>query len=278
MTVDFRATIITDLGVCISGDVGSNHIGDGTGLIKTQGRLLMDGIVNPARGTAVQLMIVRQQLGEITRFPKPMYVLRAVPDVLARTSEIEIGCKLALMEDLKRKDRYFSENDRPPSAVIVPMFEVSPTGGRITYNQVFYYYWPITAQNVLLYCLDKIGIELSEDSANLDFVFMRRSIDLSAGYVQMIGDLIRSETKYGRILPDGKLQIRGLNFQFGRRGPILTNENIYTIEAIDGAALPPEEFTVEYNGADANVTPRPRLSSGEWVERPRDRFAPNSAP
>jgi hypothetical protein len=277
MTVDFRATIITDLGTCISGDIGSNHIGDGTGLIKTQGRLLMDGIVNPARGTAVNLMIVRQQLGQITRFPKPMYVLRAVPDVLARTSEIEIGCKLTLMEGLKRKDRYFSENDRPPTAESVPIFETSPTGGLISYSQLFYYYWPVTAQNVLLYCLDKIGIELSEDSANLDFVFMRRSMDLSSGYVQIIGDLIRSETKYGRILPDGKLQIRGLNFRLGRRGPILTNENIYTIESIDGAALPPEEFTVGYDGVDASVTPRPRLSSGEWVERPRSRFS-NSAP
>lgn len=277
MTVDFRATIVTDLGTCISGDIGSNHIGDGTGLIKTQGRLLMDGIVNPARGTAVNLMIVRQQLGQITRFPKPMYVLRAVPDVLARTSEIEIGCKLTLMEGLKRKDRYFSENDQPPSAVSVPMFETSPTGGQINYSQTFYYYWPISAQNVLLYCLNKIGMQLSDNSAELRSKFMRRSIDLSVGYVQIIGDLIRSETKFGRILPDGKLQIRGLNFRLGRRGPILTADNFYSIEAIDGAALPPEEFTVEYNGADANVTPRPRLRAGEWVERPIYSFA-NSTP
>jgi hypothetical protein len=277
MTVDFRATVLTNLGNCISGDVGSNHIGDGTGLIKTQGRLLMDGIVNPARGTEVELMIVQQQLGQITRFPKPMYVLRAVPDVLNRTSEIEIGCKLTLMEDLKRKDRYFSENDRPPLVNQVPIFGDARGGQVIRYFQVSYYYWPVTAQNVLLYCLDKIGIELSEDSANLDFVFMRRSMDLSSGYVQIIGDLIRSETKYGRILPDGTLQIRGLNFQLGRSGPILTNENIYTIEAIDGAALPPDEFTVGYNGADSSVEPRPRLSSGEWVERPRNFFAPTNS-
>lgn len=276
MTVDFRATIVTDLGTCISGDIGSNHIGDGTGLIKTQGRLLMDGIVNPARGTAVNLMIVRQQLGQITRFPKPMYVLRAVPDVLARTSEIEIGCKLTLMEGLKRKDRYFSENDRPPFANIVPIYGDARGGQYVRYTQVFYYYWPIRAQSLLLYCLGQIGMELSDDSADLDFVFMRRSIDLSNGYVQVIGDLIRSETKFGRILPDGKLQIRGLNFRLGRRGPILTADNFYSIEAIDGAAQPPEEFTVEYNGADASVTPRPRLSSGEWVERPRNSFAPST--
>lgn len=277
MTVDFRATIITDLGTCISGDIGSNHIGDGTGLIKTQGRLLMDGIVNPARGTPANLMVVRQQLGQITRFPKPMYVLKAVPDVLNRTSEIEIGCKLTLMEGLKRKDRYFSENDQPPSVVSVPMYETLPTGGQINYSQTFYYYWPISAQNILLYCLNKIGMQLSDDSADLDFKFMRRSIDLSVGYVQIIGDLIRSETKFGRILPDGKLQIRGLNFKLGRRGPILTADNFYSIEAIDGAALPPEEFTVEYNGAETNSNPRPRLSAGEWVERPIYGFA-NSAP
>lgn len=277
MTVDFRATIITDLGTCISGDIGSNHIGDGTGLIKTQGRLLMDGIVNPARGTPVQLMIVRQQLGQITRFPKPMYVLKAVPDVLNRISEIEIGCKLTLMEGLKRKDRYFSEYDRPAREITIPIYRQDRLQPFVRYQVVGYYYWPISAQNVLLYCLGKIGMQLSADSANLDFKFMRYSIDLSVGYVQIIGDLIRSETKFGRILPDGKLQIRGLNFKLGRRGPILTADNFYSIEAIDGAALPPEEFTVEYNGSESNSNPRPRLSAGEWVERPRYGFA-NSAP
>jgi hypothetical protein len=273
MTVDFRATVATDLGVCISGDVGSNHVGDGTGLIKTRGRLLMDGIVNPARGTPVSLLIVRQQLGLITPFPKPMFVLRALPNVIERTSEVEIGCKLTLMEGLKRNERYWAWQNEPGSWVTSPV--PVPFGDTIG-AQIFQYQTyrafvaasTIRAQGVLEYCLEKIGMELSEDSGELFFQFLRPSIGLENGYVQVIGDLIRSESKVGRILPDGKLQIRGLNFQLGRRGPVLTTDNLYSIEAIDGAADPPDEYTVQYNGAETGIIERRRLNAGGWVDRP----------
>ena len=275
MTVDFRATVATDLGVCISGDVGSNHIGDGTGLIKTSGRLLMDGILSPARGTPANLVIVRQQLGLITRFPKPMYVLRALPNVIERTTEIEIGCKLTLMEGLKRKELYKAWENEPGSWITAPV--PVPFGDTIG-AQIFQYQTyrtfvaasTIRAQGVLEYCLNKIGLELSDDSADLDFVFLRSTINLESGYVQVIGDLIRSETKFGRILPDGKLQIRGLNFQLGRRGPVLTTDNLFSIEAIDGATQPPDEYTVQYNGAEANAQyqTRKRLNWQGWVDRP----------
>jgi hypothetical protein len=275
MTVDFRATVATDLGVCISGDVGSNHIGDNTGLIKTSGRLLMDGILSPARGTPANLVIVRQQLGLITPFPKPMYVLRALPNVIERTTEIEIGCKLTLMEGLKRKELYKAWENEPGSWITAPA--PVPFGDTIG-AQIFQYQTyrtfvaasTIRSQGVLEYCLDKIGLQLSDDSADLDFVFLRSTISLESGYVQVIGDLIRSETKFGRILPDGKLQIRGLNFQLGRRGPVLTTDNLFSIEAIDGAAQPPDEYTVQYNGAEANAEyqTRKRLNWQGWVDRP----------
>jgi hypothetical protein len=275
MTVDFRATVATDLGVCISGDIGSNHIGDGTGLIKTSGRLLMDGILNPARGTPANLVIVRQQLGLITPFPKPMYVLRALPNVIERTTEIEIGCKLTLMQGLKRKELYKAWENEPGSWITVPV--PVPYGDTIG-AQIFQYQTyrtfvaasTIRSQGVLEYCLDKIGLQLSDDSADLDFVFLRSTINLESGYVQVIGDLIRSETKFGRIMPDGKLQIRGLNFQLGKRGPILTTDNLFSIEAIDGATQPPDEYTVQYNGAEANAQyqTRKRLNWQGWVDRP----------
>jgi hypothetical protein len=277
MTVDFRATVATDLGVCISGDVGSNHIGDGSGLIKTSGRLLMDGILNPARGTPANLVIVRQQLGLITAFPKPMYVLRALPNVIERTTEIEIGCKLTLMEGLKRKELYKAWEHEPPNWVTVPVY--IPFGDFISSQRPENQYQTqrvavaantIRAQSLLEYCLEKIDLELSDDSANLDFVFLRSTINLDSGYVQIIGDLIRSETKFGRIMPDGKLQIRGLNFQLGRLGPVLTTDNLFSIEAIDGAVQPPDEYTVQYNGAEANAQyqERKRLNWQGWVDRP----------
>lgn len=257
MTVDFRATIATDLGVCISGDVGSNHISDGSGLIKTQGRLLMDGIVNPARGTPVNLIVVRPQLNLITRFPKPMFVMRAVPNPADRISEIEIGCRLTLMEGLKKKDFYYASFEQPEDWVVRPNGLGNTTPGP----------YAISAQNLLQYCLDKIGLQLDSNSVPLSFRFLRYRMDLSNGYVQVIGDLIRSEAKFGRILPNGKLQVRGLNFKLGRRGPVLTTDNLYSIEAITDGEEPPDNFTVVYNAAESPPSLPPRLTWQGWTDR-----------
>lgn len=257
MTVDFRATIATDLGVCISGDIGSNHISDGSGLIKTQGRLLMDGIVNPARGTPVNLIVVRPQLNLITRFPKPMFVMRAVPNPTERISEVEIGCRLTLMEGLKRKDFYYASFEQPEDWVVIP------NGLGITTPAPY----AIVAQNLLEYCLDKIGLQLHSNSVPLSFRFLRYRMDLSNGYVQVIGDLIRSEAKFGRILPSGKLEVRNLNFRLGRRGPVLTTDNLYSIEAITDGEEPPDNFTVVYNAAERPASPPPRLTWQGWTDR-----------
>jgi hypothetical protein len=269
MTVDFRATIATDLGVCISGDIGSNHISNGTGLIQTQGRLLMDGIVNPARGTPVNLIVVRPQLNLITRFPKPMFVLKAVPNPIERRSEIEIGCRLTLMEDLKRTDYYYASFEQPEDWVVLP------NGLNITTPAPY----AIVAQNLLTYCLGKIGMELDSNSVPLSFRFLRYRIDLSDGYVQTIGDLIRSEAKFGRILPNGKLEVRNLNFRLGRRGPVLSTDNLYSIEAITDGEQPPDEFTVTYNAAEQAESPPPRLTWQGWTDRldPRSEVTRSSA-
>lgn len=239
MTVDFRATIATDLGVCISGDLSNNHISDGTGLIMTQGRLVMKGIVNPPRGTAVNLIVVRPQLGVITRFPKPLYVIRALPQPLDDRSEIEVGCRLTLMQDLKEAKRYWYYQYLPPE------------WDNLTPEQQVLAPKPIYAQKVLEFCLQKIGMQLAPGNMNREllFRFLRASIDLSPGYVQVIGDLIRSESCYGRILPNGKLQVKPINFYDDKVGPVLTTVNFYSLEPVTGGAEPPDEYVVNYRAA-----------------------------
>jgi hypothetical protein len=282
MTVDFRASIATTLGRCISGDVGSNHVGDGAGLIKTRGRLLMDGAMSPARSTPVGVLIVRPQLGIITRFPKPLFVLRAVPNIIERTTDVEVGCRLTLMENLKRKEVYDTRLNTdfdwveeiqtlPPNATPEEIVE---------FYTKFYYRapWPIKAQKLMKFCLDKIGLELSSSSVPLQFRFLQSRISLEDGYVQMIGDLIRSESKYGRILPDGKLQVQDFNFRTGVAGPVLTTDNLYSIESVDGAAEPPAEYTVQFNGVELDATPVAVVGNGGVTFPPLGDLVNNAAP
>jgi len=304
MTVDFRAVVSTDIGTCISGDIGSNHISDGSGLVMTAGRLKMNGIVTPARGTPVNIVIARPQYNTITRFPKPLFVIRAIANPIERTSEIEVGCRLTLMKNKKEKIFYTSDLYTPPEfASIVPLRDQRKKELDKLYKELFsmyaksvkdqkketkdsgvdpngtYYFegpaavdvmnkWqqisdktfeygkvnvsvPILAQKVLEFCLARMGLELSPLSRPLLFRFMRNTIDLSSGYVEIIGNLIKSESCFGRILPDGKFQVVKINLTQGEVGPVLTHDNLESIEPISTGQEPPDNYVMCYTAIES---------------------------
>jgi hypothetical protein len=241
MAVDVRATIGATIGNCISGQLSNNHISDGSGLISTTGRLIMEGSVTPARGEPVDLVIATPQNGLITRFYRPLFVLRAVANVMERTSEIEVGDRLALMRNKKDEVSYFGRS------VALPEYDDLTAEQRIAVAK------PTFAQNLLRYCLQQIGLLYSGTSEPLQFQFLRQSIDLSAGYVQVIGDLVRSESCYGHILPNGRFEVRKIDLERGRYGPILRPENLISIEAITSGQEPPDIYQVEYRAAERQL-------------------------
>jgi hypothetical protein len=237
MTVDVRAIVATDLGICVSFDIGGNHASDRTGLKMYQGRLHFDGIVTPARGTLISFLVACPQTGRVTRFPIPLRVIRAIAYPLERRSEIEVGCKLTLMKDRKDPDQYFANANMPPEyAGLTPeQLALAPP--------------PIFAQSLLEYCCGKIGLAIAASSRPLQFAFLRSSIDLSAGYVQVIGDLIRSECCIGRLLPDESLQVIPIMQGSVGTGPILSEKNLISIEPITGGAEPADEYFIRYQAA-----------------------------
>jgi hypothetical protein len=231
MTVDLRAVVACDLGNCISGDLSNNHISDRSGLIRTSGQLLIDGIVNPARGTAVSLVVACPQTGLVTLFPKPLRVIRALPNVIERTTTVEVGCKLTLMSE-KREDLVY----------LRPGFTAPPGDAGLAAT-------PIYAQDVLNFCLGKIGVQLAPGSQQLQFRFLRSGIDLSSGYVQMIGELIRSECCYGRMLPNEQLEIKRFNLTRGGSGPVLLQDDLVSVESVTAGAEPADNYKVTYTAA-----------------------------
>jgi hypothetical protein len=238
MTVDLRAVVATDLGICTTGDIGTNHISDRSGLVMTQGRLQFDGIVTPPRGALVSFLVACSQTGKVTRFPKPLRVIRSMAYPLERRSEVEVGCKLTLMKDRKDQDQYFPANDPPPQFAFLTADQkrTAPT--------------PVFAQRLLQFCCDRMDIQLAASSTPLRFAFLRPSIDLSVGYVQLIGDLIRSECCFGRILPDETLEVAPLVVDRASRGPILKAGNLVSIEPITGGTEPADTYIVRYNAAE----------------------------
>lgn len=238
MTVDIRAQIGTDLGINVSGGLSPNLISDKSGLQMYQGSLVYDGILNPARGTPLNILITCRQTNKITRFPFPLYVIRAVPNVIERYTDIEVGCRLSLMKDRKDQLIYTPSLYTPPGT----RFVTPPNGAPVRV--------PIYAQKVVEFCLDKIGLQLDSSSHPLEFRFLRPEIDLSDGYIRIIGDLIRSECCFGRILPNGKFQIVPLNLNQGGSGPVLTASNLISIQPIVVGSEPVDNYIVTYNAAE----------------------------
>lgn len=238
MTVDLRAIVATDLGIVTSGDIGSNLISDRSGLVMTQGRLQVDGIITPARGTLVRFLVACPQTGKVTRFPKPLRVVRSVSYPLERRSEIEVSCRLTLMKELKEPTTYTPDQFAPIWWQKLGPYEQSLAPR------------PIYAQKVLEFCLAKIGLTLAATSRPLEFAFLRPSIDLSTGYVQVIGDLIRSECCFGRIKPDETFEVVPINLAIGGKGPVLREGNLVSIEPITVGQEPADSYIVTYSAAE----------------------------
>lgn len=241
MTVDLRAIVAADIGTVISGDVGSNHISDRSGLQMFSGRLQVDGIVTPARGAPISFLVASPQYGQLTRFPHPLRVIRAVAYPMDNRSEIEVGCRLTLMKDRKDQLQYFATQYTPAwysrlSAADKALVAV-----------------PIYAQKVLEFCLQKIGLTLAPRSRPLQFSFLRSSIDLSGGYLQVIGDLLRSECCYGRLLPDERFEVVPFNLLSGGKGPVLTSNNLVSIEPIITGGEPADKYIVRYSAAERAI-------------------------
>lgn len=232
MTVDLRAIVACDLGPIISGDLGANHISDGSGLVITSGRVTIDGLITPARGTDVNLLIGCPQLGRLTRFPKRLRVIRAVTHPLDRRTEVEIGCQLALMKDRKDDASYF----------------VSPDS-------------TLNAQELLTYCLQKISLTQATGNMQLSGAYQVPSVDLSQGYLKIIGDLVRSERCFGRLRPDGTFEVVPFDLSIGRKGPVWTADDLVSIEPISTGSEPPDVFRVMYKSPTQVLTDQRTISS-----------------
>jgi hypothetical protein len=227
MTIDIRATVNTNLGRLISASISDDYL-QNSGLIRCSGSCEVAGLVSPPAGSKVVFQYTKN--GVTRTLPRTLRVLSSFADPFRVTTKIELGCKLTYLQDLTDQinwsafddedDLGFSEEDQ--RIVIVP----------------------IRASAVARKCLQELGIRAS--SMPLTNKFSISSFDFSGGYVNILSDLLLSESYCGYLDATETLQIFSLNGSAGS-GPVLTASDLIDVSGIGVGQLPGEAVTVSYS-------------------------------
>lgn len=227
MAVDIRATVTCSLGTLISASLNDDYIQE-TGLIKTKGSCEIKGVITPAPGTAVTFQYTKS--GITRRVPKVLRVLSSFADPFRRTTRVELGCKLTYLQDLVDPIDW-SVFDDPENAVFTEEESQIVT-------------LPIRASSVMTKCLTELGITASSNPLTNQFSI--GEFDFSSGYVNILSDLLVSESYCGYLNENEVLQIINLS-TVSSAGPLLTDAKIIDIGPIGVGQLPGEAVVVRYS-------------------------------
>ena len=227
MAIDIRATVTCSLGTLISGSISDDYL-QGSGLVKTRGSCEISALITPAVGTVVTFSYTK---GGVTRsIPRTLRVLSSFADPFRRTTKVELGCKLTYLSDLQEPVTWDAFDDPEND-------EYDDDDQRIVTL-------PIYASSVMAKCLTELGITAS--SSPLTNKFSIAEFDFGGGYVQVLSNLLVSESYYGYLNASEVLQIASLD-QDGGTGPVYTSADIVDLGSIGTGQLPGEAVTVSYS-------------------------------
>ena len=227
MAIDIRATVTCSLGTLISASINDDYV-QGTGLIKCKGSVELSGVYTPAIGTAVTFSYTKG--GVTTQVPRKLRVLSSFADPFRRTTKVELGCKLTYLSDLQDQVDWSAFNDPGNSGY-------TEADSRIVTL-------PIRASSVMNECLTQLGITASSNP--LTNKFLVAAFDFSAGYVNVLSDLLVSESYCGYLNTSEVLQVFSLD-QDGGSGPVIDNTKLIDLGPIGVGSLPGEAVTVSYS-------------------------------
>lgn len=231
MAIDARAKTECSLGPLVSASISDDYI-QGSGLIKTTGSCIIDGLVNPDPGTVVTFSYTRKSStgADIVRnVPRKLRVLSYFADPYRRTTSVQLGCKLTYNANLKEAytwdafDDPLNEEEDPADQAIVII--------------------PINASSVAAECCSKLGISGAPALTNK---FSIETFDFSSGYVAVLSDLLVSEGFYGYLDKDENLVVCSLSAAL-ENVPVLSNSKIIDVSEINSGELPGESVVVSYS-------------------------------
>ena len=227
MAIDIRATVTCSLGTLISGSISDDYI-QGSGLVKTKGSVEISGTITPAIGTVVTFSYVK---GGVTRsIPRKLRVMSSFADPFRRTTKVELGCKLTYLSDLQEPVDWSAFDD--------------PENAGFTEADARIVTLPIYASSAMDKCLTELGITASSNP--LTNKFSVATFDFGGGYVQVLNDLLVSESYCGYLDTSEVLQVFALDQDAGT-GPVFTASDIVDLGPIGVGNLPGEAVTVSYS-------------------------------
>lgn len=227
MAIDIRATVTCSLGTLISASLSDDYL-QGTGLVKCKGSCEISGVITPAIGTVVTFSYTKD--GVTRSVPRKLRVLSSFADPFRRTTKVELGCKLTYLADLKEPVNWKAFDD--------------PENASYTEADAEVITLPIHASSVMNQCLSQLG--LSASSNPLTNKFSIAKFDFSPGYVQVLSDLLVSESYCGYLDESEVLQVFSLSAE-GGTGPAIDSSKIIDLGPIGVGQLPGEAVTVSYN-------------------------------
>lgn len=232
MAIDIRATVTCSLGPLISASLSDDYL-QGNGLIKCKGSCEIAAVITPQVGSPVTFTFLKS--GITRTVPRKLRVLSSFADPFRRTTKVELGCKLTYLQDLQEPVNWKAFDD--------------PANASYTAADTQIITIPIHASSIMDQCLTKLGITASGNP--LSNKFSITNFDFSPGYVQVLSDLLVSESYCGYLDTNEVLQIVALSREDGTC-PVIDQQKIIDLAPIGVGQLPGEAVTVSYSTLKLN--------------------------
>lgn len=214
--LDVRARIYCNLGDVISGTIEDSSMID-AGLVPTTGRLTLDGMYSINNGEPVDLAYYKGNV--LARLGKRLRVITSYANPMTSTTEVQIGCLLAINAEAT-----------PPADAVIPS-DKDPYNpkNRDTTGKFSGVPNQIRARYIVEYYLAQLKI--THDPVPLTSVFTRDDFSTEEPYLKVVSDLIKSETYLAYMDNTERLRFIDLKDN-GGRGPLFDETNVIDMRAI----------------------------------------------
>ena len=191
--------------------------------------------------------------GTVTRIPRALRVLSSFADPFRRQTTVSIGCKLTMLETLRENKQQLAAEDEANSGI--PCSEY----GKIPINIPFDF--------IANTCVTALGLQLAAPLALVGSVAIE-SFDYSSGYVQILSDILYSQSKVGYLNAEEKLVVVDLSV-FNGPTPVYDEEDIIDVSPIRSGDIPPDVVLVDYS-YNRYKQPDPETVDNEDLRSKRD--------